>query len=254
MYLSTKLEVALRKLSQANSQRILRNNSALWTALQEYLNKTKSTGCGYIDYAALYRSVRSLKPIEILECGTGVSTLVIAHALMENERETGKRGRVTSMEEHEEWLDMSRKLLPDRFAEYVDFRLSGVMEDHYSLFRGVRYQHIPDRAYDFVFVDGPKYVSPVDGAMTFDFDFLHVLRSTKQPIGGLIDKRVSTVFVLQQLLGPEKVRYSKVAGLGYIESCTQSDLGTIQSTLSSQNFAQSMRLFGSSRLAITSNN
>lgn len=97
MYLASKLEIALRKLSQIRSQRKLRKNAELWVALHEYLRKSESTGCGFIDYACLYETIRATMPVEILECGTGVSTLVIAHALMENEKETGVAGRVTSM-------------------------------------------------------------------------------------------------------------------------------------------------------------
>lgn len=252
-YLRSKLEILLRKIAQIRAKRMLQRNDGLWNALQAYLQETKSTGCGYIDYACLYQTIRSEKPVEVLECGTGVSTLVIAHALMENERETSRGGRVTSMEEHEGWLDMSRKLLPNGYAKYVDFRLSGTIEDQYSLFRGVRYEDIPDRAYDFVFVDGPKYVSPVDGAATFDFDYIHVLRSADRPIGCLVDKRLSTVFVLQQLLGADKVKYSTVAGLGYVKPCTKDDLGTVASSISSKNYQGSMRLFGNSKLSITAN-
>ena len=91
-YLASKLEILLRKLSQINARRKLQRNEELWGVLQEYLLKTNSTGCGYIDYACLYEAVRATKPVEILECGTGVSTLVIAHALMENEKETGRGG------------------------------------------------------------------------------------------------------------------------------------------------------------------
>jgi predicted O-methyltransferase YrrM len=253
MHIRSKLEVALRRLAQVRSSRRLRQRPELWSALQDYLAKTQSTGCGYIDYSTLYESVRTAKPVEVLECGTGVSTLVIAHALMENEIETGRRGRVTSMEEHENWLDMSRQLLPDRYLGFVDFRLSDVVEDRFSIFRGVRYKDVPDRAFDFVFVDGPKYVSPVDGELTFDFDYLHVLRQADHCVQALIDKRVSTVFVLQQLLGPDKVTYSKVNGLGYVKPCTKHDLGSIRSSLSSTSFEKSMRVVGSSRLSITSN-
>lgn len=252
-YLRSKLEILLRKIAQIRAKRMLQCNDGLWSALQAYLQETKSTGCGYIDYACLYQTIRSEKPVEVLECGTGVSTLVIAHALMENERETSRGGRVTSMEEHEGWLDMSRKLLPNEYAKYVDFRLSGTIEDQYSLFRGVRYEDIPDRAYDFVFVDGPKYVSPVDGATTFDFDYIHLLRSADRPIGCLVDKRLSTVFVLQQLLGVDKVKYATVAGLGYVKPCTKDDLGTVASSISSKNYQGSMRLFGNSKLSITAN-
>lgn len=177
-----------------------------------------------------------------------MSTLVIAHALLENERETGVCGRVTSMEESEQWLTMSQRLLPVRYQPYVEFRLSDTIEDKFSLFRGVRYRDIPERGYDFVFVDGPKYQSPLDGTPTFDFDFLHILRTAKNPVAGLIDKRVSTCFALQMVLGPKKVRYSPVKGLGFIEPCTSEDLGDLDRTLSSANFAASMQTFGQTLL------
>jgi predicted O-methyltransferase YrrM len=248
-----KLEIALRKISQIRSRRTLQRNTELWTALQDYLKKTESTGCGYVDYACLYQIIRKSKPIEVLECGTGVSTLIIAHALKENEKETGIKGHVTSMEEHADWLEMSRRLLPPQYSKYVSFALSHTIEDRYSLFRGVRYAEIPDRAYDFVFVDGPKYESPLDGGVTFDFDFIHVLRSAEKPVGCLIDKRLSTVFVLQQLLGTDKVRYSAIKGLGHVLPCTKSDLGNISTSISSSNFAGSLRVFGNSKLTILKN-
>jgi hypothetical protein len=253
MYLTLKLEIALRKISQIRSRRTLQRNTELWTALQDYLKKTESTGCGYIDYACLYEMIRKSRPIEILECGTGVSTLIIAHALSENEKETGITGHVTSMEEHAEWLEMSRQLLPPQYGKYVSFELSNTIEDRYSLFRGERYADIPNKAYDFVFVDGPKYESPLDGGATFDFDFIHVLRNAEKPVGCLIDKRLSTVFVLQQLLGTDKVRYSSIAGLGYVQPSTKSDLGSIATSISSVNFAGSLRVFGNSRLSIVEN-
>ncbi len=253
MYFTSQLEIALRKLSQINSRRALRRNRELWVALQEYLEKTESTGCGYIDYACLYETIRKLKPVEILECGTGVSTLIIAHALKENEIETGVAGHVYSMEEHAEWLEMSKQLLPAQYHRYVSFELSHTIEDRYSIFRGVRYANIPNKAYDFVFVDGPKYDSPVDGGATFDFDFIHVLKSAEKPVSCLIDKRLSTVFVLQQLLGTDKVTYSAVAGLGQVRPCTKRDLGTIATSISSDNFTESFRVFRNSKLSIVKN-
>lgn len=253
MFIKSKLEIALRKFMQFRAERALRSNSELWKELQEYTKSSESTGCGYIDYLRLYQSVRSSKVTEVLECGTGVTTLVIAHALMENEKETGVKGRVTSMEEHGDWLEMSRSLLPSRYENYVDFVLSDTVEDYCSLFRGNRYSSIPERAYDFVFVDGPKYKSPIDGGATFDFDFLHVLRQSEKPVAALIDKRLSTVFVLQQLLGKEKVRYSVVDGMGYVKPSSKQDLGDIQTSISSANFAGSFKLFGNSSLMITQN-
>jgi hypothetical protein len=252
-YLTAKLEILLRKILQIRSRRTLERNTELWAALQDYLKKTESTGCGYIDYACLYETIRKSRAVEILECGTGVSTLIIAHALRENEKETGITGHVTSMEEHAEWLEMSRQLLPSQYGKYVSFELSHTVEDRYSLFRGVRYADIPNKAHDFVFVDGPKYESPLDGGATFDFDFIHVLRNAEKPVGCLIDKRLSTCFALQQLLGTDRVKYSAIAGLGYVQPCTKSDLGTIATSISSSNFAGSLRSFGNSRLSIVEN-
>ncbi len=254
-YFLFKLEIILRKWAEIRSKALLRKNSELWIALQQYLNKTESTGCGYIDYAYLYKTIRSTKPIEILECGTGVSTLIILHALRENEIETGRAGRLTSMEESLSWFNMSHNLISTyaNYKKYLDLRLSDVVEDSYSIFRGVRYKNIPIRKYDFVFVDGPKYISPIDGASTFNFDYIYLLRNSDHPIGCLIDKRLSTVFVLQQLLGVDKVKYFPTLGIGIVSPCTSKDLGSIHKSITSKNFSKSFSIFKKTKLMITSN-
>ena len=231
----------------------IKKNRELYINLQNYLNKTESKGCSFSDYGILYKTIRLWKPLEVLECGTGVSTLIIAHALMQNKIETGQQGRVTSMEECEPWFNMAQNLLPDVYQNYVDFKLSSTIEDQYSIFRGVRYKDVPKRDYDFVFVDGPNYNSPNDGASTFDFDYINILRNSNHPVGCLIDKRVSTVFVLQQLLGLEKVKYNAILGLGIIRPLTCKDLGNIHNTISSLNFKKSFRIFGNSKLFVSSN-
>ncbi len=246
-FLKFNIYVALRKFAQWRAQKDLSNRKELWSALQMYLQQTSSTGCNLTDYWCLYHEIRQRKPIEVLECGTGVSTLIIAHALLDNERETGIKGRVTSMEEICEWMEMSRLLLPRKYQPVVDFRLSGTIEDYYSLFRGVRYRDIPSREYDFVFVDGPNCKSPIDGVPTFDFDFIHVIRNSRG-CAGLIDKRVSTCFVLQQILGVEKVRYDPVLHLGFIATCTRNDLDKLTEELSSINFEKSFSLFRATNL------
>ena len=140
VFFSNKLAILIRKLVEARCKWLLEANSHLWEALHTYLRETGSTGCGYIDYWRLYSHIRKTKPVEILECGTGVSTLIIAHALMENEAEFKIQGKVTSMEESYHWLKMSQKLLPKRYQKYVDFNFSKTVDDNFSLFRGVRYK------------------------------------------------------------------------------------------------------------------
>ena len=65
----------------------LKRHPKLWAGLNRYLSETKSTGCSYIDYWYLFDHVKRKAPIEILECGTGVTTLVLAYALEELEQE-----------------------------------------------------------------------------------------------------------------------------------------------------------------------
>ena len=250
-FIKQKLEIALRKFFQLRSRIFLSKIPVLWNNLQIYLEKTESTGCSYIDYAELYRAIRRNKPTQVLECGTGVSTLVIAHALMQNEKETNVRGTVTSMEEHPEWHKMSKNLLPAEYEPYVEILLSKTKDDYFSVFRGVRYSELPQIEYDFVFVDGPKYISKTDDGASFDFDLLHVVRNANKPVSALIDKRVSTVFVLQKLLGVEKVYYSSIKGLGFVKSVSKKDLGNISSSISSSNFTKSFHLLGNSKLEIT---
>jgi len=50
-----------------------------------------------------------------------------------------------------------------------------------------------------------------------------LLQSTK-PVAGMVDKRVSTCYVLQQLLGTDRVKYDPVAHLGFIKPSTKNDL------------------------------
>jgi hypothetical protein len=244
--------VVMRKINEILSKRYLARDAIFWADLNRYIAKSKSTGCSYTDYAELHKALINLKPKEVLELGSGVTTLVIANALMRNYFEFGITGRVTSLEENVFWMAISKKLLPCKYNNYVDMIRSDTVDDSYSLFRGVRYSNIPERKYEFVFIDGPKYTSKKDSSPTFDLDFIHVLSKLKSPVSGLIDKRLSTVFVLQKLLGFKKVTYSVIKGLGYIKAVSKDDLGNISKDLSSKNFEKSFKLFGT-KLDITSN-
>ena len=64
-FIKQKLEIALRKFFQLRSRIFLSKIPVLWNNLQIYLEKTESTGCGYIDYAELYRAIRRNKPTQV---------------------------------------------------------------------------------------------------------------------------------------------------------------------------------------------
>ena len=125
----------------------------------------------------------------MLELGTGASTIVIAHAL----KEIGG-GTVTSMEESEEWYRHAVQNLPQGLPVHIV--LSKTVEDTFSIFRGIRYRDVPNRPYDFIFVDGPAYKTSTRD-VTFDFDLISVVANPPLRCAAIIDKRVSTCFVSQ---------------------------------------------------------
>lgn len=230
------------------ARRTLEANAPLWRTLTDYLAKSTSTGGEYCDYLALYNHVRNYRPSEILECGTGVSTVVLAHALMENERDYGIRGRITSMEDKEKWHRVAQDLLPRTLSPYVDLVLSPRVEDGWYLFRGVRYKFLPDRPYDFVFVDGPDFDSPSDGTLTFDCDLIRVVEKAEQPVWAIIDDRLSTSFVCQKVFGKDKARYCTRDRLCFVGPVTRDHLRGMDAQKPC--FIHSFRYFGNTDLEI----
>lgn len=214
-----------RILSQSLERRArikLQKMPKLYAMLERYIEASKSTGCSWSDYLELYRYVRAYRPKEILECGTGVSTIVLAYALEENEKEGSPRGRITSMEELSEYFELAKRLFPKEYAHFVDFRLSPAVEDKYLFFAGMRYKDIPERAYDFVFVDGPDYM-PHPPVQLFDLDYLYVLERSDIPVGAMVDTRTSSCFVFHTVLG-DRFRYNYVKKIGYVLPSTKKDL------------------------------
>lgn len=240
---------AVRRLFESRARRRLAAAPGLWPLLEAYRAETRSTGCQFVDYDALYRHVRRHRPREILECGTGVSTLVLAAALDENAGEGGAPGRVTSMEEDPGWFDMANRLLPERLRKYTDIRLSPTVEDGYALFRGMRYRDVPERPFEFVFVDGPGTRAHSDGTRTFDFDFLHVVRRSDTPVGGIVDGRLTTCYALQKVFGPDRVRFDVFRNLAVIAPCTRRDLRVITRS-SPPALARSKRLLAPTRFRL----
>jgi len=86
-FIKRRIFIEIHRWSEWYAKFYLKRHPKLWKGLVKYTEKTGSAGCSMMDYYALYKQIRNIKPLEVLECGTGVSTLVIAHALMENERE-----------------------------------------------------------------------------------------------------------------------------------------------------------------------
>ena len=223
----------------------LRKNNELFNTLTKYITISDSTGCSFSDLWILYNYVKKTKPIEVLECGTGVSTIVMAYALMENEIQGHGKGRITSMEDQEKWYEHAKTIMPDQLKTYIDLIHSTKVEYCYAIFRGIGYKKVPERAYEFVFIDGPETTAPSDGMTSFDFDSINVVIKSNNPVYGIIDKRIGTSYVFQKIFGVDKVKYDPKRDLCFVGPCTKKDIGTRVSTNS---FMHSLRLVGNTKL------
>jgi predicted O-methyltransferase YrrM len=232
-------EALLRRRTRRAKAR-LRGNAELWRQIEAVAAGNAVTGASYSDYLTLYEAMRRLKPVEILECGTGVSTAVLAQALRENEAEGAPRGRVTSMEEDERWWKNQQERLPAELRPYVDLVHSRKVDGYYQLFRGVQYESVPERPYDFVFSDGPERHSPVNGDKLFNLDLIQVVRRSETPVRGIVDNHYLTFYVLQKVFGPEHARFDFRRKLLFVGPVTRHDVRRLRK----ENFINDLRLFG----------
>ncbi len=200
---------------------------ALWEEILAYQKETKSTGAKYATLYHIYHSVLKRKPQGIVECGTGLSTVVICRAIEDLKVQNNSYSpSFISLESEEFYWTHAKNLLPKKYHDYVEIKLSALCEDAYGMFRGVRYEFMPTQHYDLVFVDGPNYKAS-DGRMSFCFDLINYIKNSQTPVYAVIDTRVSTVYVLQKLLGTSKVRYNPFSRVGFVYDAKSDDFRTI---------------------------
>ena len=231
----------------ARAEKILRANAPLWQRMMAAADGTAVTGASYSDYLTLYEQVRAFRPREILECGTGISTVVLAQALLDNAAEVGgEPGRVTSMEDDAEWFRVAGDRLPDAVRAVVDLVHSPKRDGFYKCFRGVCYEALPDRPYDFVFSDGPDRHSPVNGDKLFNLDLIHVVARSDRPVRAVVDNHYLTFYVLQKVFGIDRARYSVSHKLMFVGPVDRTDLRHLKK----ENFLPDLRIFGTTELRL----
>ena len=88
-------------------------------------------------------------------------------------------------------------------------------KDNFLLFSGYRYLNVPKMKYDFIFVDGPNYKDQ-DG-MSCSFDVIFILKNFTNYFDCIIEKRLSTVYIMQKLLGKKAVKLSFVNRTSFLK-------------------------------------
>ncbi len=234
--------MAHNRRSEASLARV----PGLLEVIRNYSSNSDVTGASMSDYLTLYTEVRKRKPKEILELGTGVSTVVLAMALQANAAEGAPLGRVTSMEEDQKWYQTALDNLPESVAGVVEIVHSPKVDGYYKIFRGVQYKDVPDRPYEFVFSDGPERHSPVNGDKLFDLDLINVVRRSEIPITAVVDDHYLTFYVLQKVFGTRLARYNASARHMFVGPVTKHDVRH----LSKENFVPDLRLLGRTKLEL----
>ena len=178
-------------------------------AIVAAMTPSGSTGCNPTDYLMLYRWIRYKKPQWVLECGSGMSTGVIAHALRQN-----GSGHVVSMEESEDYARKVRELLPADLAPFATILYSPVVVHAYGDYQGVSYADVPDHPYEMVFIDGPVARRPGIGKC-FNADVIRVAANGR-PVVAFLDQRITTLRALRAVLPQARIRYSAASKLSTI--------------------------------------
>lgn len=196
-------------LAKKNFMKI--DNGDLYNLVNQLLIKSKSTGCEYGDYYALYKSLKETNANSILELGSGISTCIIAYVLMKKEESTSKKGEVVTMEESEFYYKNFLEIIPDYLKQYITPIYSPRKTSHFSGILGCYYEEIPRReyGYDYVFIDAPTTYYPEDKEKCFDADLINLINENKLDNPFIIlDQRISTLWALNELIPELNLKYN----------------------------------------------
>lgn len=192
--------------------------------LEDFIIRNKACGASYSDYFQLFDYVMKNKPRYILECGGGISTFIFAKALEKISYETSVNHLLISMEETLEYHEDIKQNFPAELKKFVNFVHSPRVEKKYMFYCGVGYKDIPNYDYEFVFIDGPDNISPVDNIRKFNFDLITAIQISSKSIDAIIDTRLATCYCYQNIFGKDKVNYDIIKRSGIVKNVSKSDL------------------------------
>lgn len=120
----------------------------------------------WADLVRIHRIIRSRRVTTVLEFGCGYSTLVMAHALLQNRKEYGeyvesnlRRGNsfeIHSVDDMPEYVDITRKRIPPDLQSLVHFTVTPVNMTTFAGRVCTEYESLPNICPDFIYLDGPS--------------------------------------------------------------------------------------------------
>jgi hypothetical protein len=132
-------------------------------------SNTKPYAIQYDEVCRLHYLCLTRKALNVLEFGSGFSTLVMANAqkilsecfkdwVLQNLR-VEKPFHIYSVEEEQRYLDITRNRIGDQYSEYVTLSRSSVELDFYHGHYATYFSKIPNISPDLILLDGPGQFS-----------------------------------------------------------------------------------------------
>lgn len=184
--------VILRKFLSSIASIKLYRYPALQNLLEKF-NKSKSAAIDSADAIGLYEHILSIKPNCILELGPGTSTNIICLAIDEvRKADPSYSPKFLSFEENSEWLIYHEENFQPELRKYVTLGfMPAAKKASDALGENVaHYSNIPKLPYDFIFVDGPDFLSR---GCTWSSDVIDLAISCAQTVSIVFDGREHTV-------------------------------------------------------------
>ena len=199
-----------RRKTEKTAATYLQRNSILKEVIDEARKISDSYGLIDFEYVRLYQMVREIKPEYVLECGTGKSTFIIAHAMSKN----GNGVKLVSMEESADWAitqqkaishffshQKSKEWFPGMSQDLIDLVVSEIEIKRHRVWAGSCYKSIRQNPYSFIMVDGPD----LNNECFVNIDLVNILKESNNPIAIWIDGRWPTVAMCRALFGDKLI-------------------------------------------------
>ena len=176
-----------RRLTEKSAQTFLRKNRVLSDLIDKLNRQPGSVGLSTYEYISLYQMVRKIKPSYALECGTGKSTYIIAHAMYKN----GNGKKLVTMEESEKWTNTQKTTLsyflnhrnaalwfPGEKSDLIELIHSPTTNERHRIWEGSRYKNLKDYPYSFIMIDGPA----LKNDYFINMDLIKILKTSSESI------------------------------------------------------------------------
>lgn len=205
------------KLNEFFAFNYIKKKRYLYNLILELIKKSNSTGVSFSDYRELYDIIKKKKPKNVLELGSGISSVIMAQALKENYLESNIKGLLETYEEDNFYFKQIKDITPRDQKDFVNFNLSKRITKKILNMKASMYKSIKIKEYEFIFIDGPTLWSKNEkkvGQKSFNADILRILSQMKKPPDLiLLDKKIGTMWALKKCLPDTNLDYNFIKGL-----------------------------------------